>query len=62
MEKKNYQYLLNLYSLVDDYLARSSYKEEDLPEVVVAFCTVTEKIFKIKLYKKNFVVYRITMG
>jgi len=38
---------------VDDYLADVPNKHEDLPEIVVAFCIVTEKLFKIKLHDKN---------
>ena len=51
--EKNYKYLLGLYSLVDEYLADVPTKQENLPDVVVSFCIVTEKIFKIKLHKKN---------
>lgn len=51
-KKENYQYLLRLYSLVDEYLSDVS-GESDLPEIVIAFCIVIEKIFKIKLYKEN---------
>lgn len=50
---KNFKYLLGLYSLVDDYLANVPTKQENLPDVVVSFCIATEKIFKIKLHKKN---------
>ncbi len=50
--KENYQYLLRLYSIVDEYLANTT-DEDSLPEVIVAFCTVTEKIFKIKLHAEN---------
>ena len=54
MEKeKNYEYLLRLYSQVDDYLADTSGTQENLPEVVVAFCIITEKLFKLKLHKEN---------
>lgn len=53
MKKENYQYLLRLYSLVDEYLADIPARQENLPEVIVSFCIVTEKIFKIKLHKKN---------
>lgn len=51
--KKNYQYLLRLYSAVDEYLSNIPAKQENLPEVIVSFCVVTEKIFKIKLHKEN---------
>lgn len=52
-KKENYQYLVRLYSLVDEYLADIPAKQENLPEVVVSFCIVTEKILKIRLHKKN---------
>jgi hypothetical protein len=52
-KKENYQYLLQLYSLVDEYLAGIIKKQENFPEVVVSFCIITEKIFKIKLHKIN---------
>lgn len=51
--KENYQYLLRLYSLVDEYLADTPGKQENLPEVIVAFCVITEKLFKIRLHKEN---------
>lgn len=50
---ENYKYLLRLYSQVDDYLADVPSKQETLPETIVAFCVVTEKLFKIKLHIKN---------
>ena len=53
MKKGNYKYLLRLYTIVDGYLAENTADEENLPEVVVAFCTFVEKILKIKLYIKN---------
>lgn len=49
----NYKYLLRLYSLVDEYLAGTKEKHDNLPEVIVSFCVVVEKILKIKLYKEN---------
>lgn len=49
----NYKYLLRLYYLVDEYLADSKENYDNLPEVIVAFCVVVEKVLKIKLYKKN---------
>lgn len=50
---ENYKYLLRLYELVDEYLSDISDEKENLPEIIVAFCVVTEKILKIKLHKKN---------
>jgi len=49
----NYQYLLKLYSIVNGYLSDTKDNRENLAEIVVSFCTVSEKIFKIKLYDKN---------
>lgn len=53
MKYKNYQYLLRLYFLVDGYLSESSDRRENLPEVVVAFCILIERLFKIKLHTEN---------
>lgn len=53
MEPKNYQYLLRIYSLVDEYLASSPDKEEVLPEMIVSFCIIVEKLLKIKLHENN---------
>lgn len=52
-KSNNYHYLLRLYSLVDEYLANTSAKQESLPEMVVSFCIVAEKILKIRLHEKN---------
>ena len=52
-KKENYQHLLRLYSLVDEYLSDIPAKQTNLPEIVVSFCIVTEKILKIKLHNKN---------
>lgn len=51
--KGNYQYLLRLYSLVSDYLAANFSKEENLIEIIIAFCTVAEKLFKIRLHGES---------
>ena len=54
MEKKeNYNYLLRLYSQVDDYLSSATSERDSLPEIVVAFCIATEKVFKMRLYQEN---------
>lgn len=50
---KDFQYLLKLFNLVNDYLSSDKKNDESLPEIVVSFCVVTEKIFKIILHKKN---------
>ncbi|MBX4200588.1 hypothetical protein KW786_00505 [Candidatus Parcubacteria bacterium] len=52
-EKKDYKYLLRLYSLVNEYLAGSKENYDNLPEIIISFCIVAEKAFKLKLYKKN---------
>lgn len=49
----NHKYLINLYHFVGDYLSSNKNDEEDLPSVIVSFCIVCEKIFKLVLYKKN---------
>ena len=51
--RQNYEYLLRLYSSVDEYLSGVSTKQENLPEVVVSFCIATEKILKIKLHDET---------
>ena len=54
MKKSEHKYLLYLYSQVDSYLSGS--KTEDgscFPDKLVYFCTVVEKLIKIKLHKKN---------
>lgn len=55
MRKKisNHKYLLSLYSRVDEFLSDEDVAQHDLPNIIVFFCTVTEKILKIKLYNKN---------
>lgn len=57
MKKKSpiddHKYLLKSYYIVNEYLSDLQNKNYSLAEVVVYFCTVTEKIFKIKLYAKN---------
>lgn len=52
-KNENYEYLLYLYSFVDDHLSKNPTKHENFPNVLVSFCIVTEKIFKIKLHNKN---------
>lgn len=51
--KKDHKYLLGLYYKVDDYLTNNQNNQEGLPDIVVSFCIVVEKIIKIKLHKKN---------
>ena len=51
--KKDHKYLLHLYYKVDDYLTNNQNNQEGLPDIVVSFCIVVEKIIKIKLHKKN---------
>jgi hypothetical protein len=49
----DYKYLLKLFNLVNEYLSGVKENEENLSEIIVAFCIVSEKIFKIALYKVN---------
>ncbi|MDP2856264.1 MAG: hypothetical protein Q8N90_04115 [bacterium] len=54
--KSNHKYLLSLYSRVDDFLSNGGNENlvrEDLPDPIVSFCVVVEKIMKMKLYRKN---------
>lgn len=55
MRKKisNHKYLLSLYSRVDEFLSDEDVALHDLPNIIVFFCTVAEKILKIKLYNQN---------
>jgi hypothetical protein len=52
-KNKNYKYLIRLYSLVDDYLANHRDQYDNLPEVIISFCIVVERVLKIKLHQKN---------
>lgn len=52
-ERINHKYLLHLYSKVDESLTSSKNIKENLPDVIVSFCVVVEKIFKIKLHDIN---------
>lgn len=52
-KKINHGYLLLLYSRVNEFLSNGKLLKEDLPDVIVSFCTVAEKILKIKLHDKN---------
>ena len=49
----NYGYLLRLFSQVDTYLNEDNPNKKLLPEALVGFCTVSEKVMKIHLYKKS---------
>ncbi len=53
LDPEKYRYLIDLYHKVDDYLTGNENNEDILPDIVVSFCVVIEKILKIKLYKKN---------
>jgi hypothetical protein len=53
IKKRNYKYLLRLYSIVEEYLTSIPTSQENLPDIVLSFCIVIEKMFKIKLYQKN---------
>ena len=50
--KSDHKYLLTLFSRVNDFLSNGNIRE-DLPDIIVSFCVVVEKIMKIKLYRKN---------
>ena len=52
-KKQNHKYLLSLYARVDDFLSNEDVAQEELPDSVVSFCIVVEKLLKIKLYNKN---------
>lgn len=52
-ERQKHEYLLRMYALVNDYFSEDNIDFNFLPEIVVAFCTVVEKILKIELYEKN---------
>lgn len=58
----NHKYLLNLYSRVNEFLGEESINNDDVPEVIVSFCTAVEKILKIKLYNINPVLPYDTSG
>ncbi|MEK7650664.1 MAG: hypothetical protein AAB364_02235 [Patescibacteria group bacterium] len=53
MKKKEHKYLLYLHGRVNDYLTGNPDDKENLPDIIVSFCTVVEKILKIKLHRKN---------
>lgn len=48
-----HKYLLQKAKFVNSSLAKSSIGDEDFFDVIVSFCTVVEKLLKIKLYSKN---------
>jgi hypothetical protein len=52
-KNENYKYLLRLCAIVDEYLADDSPNQDNLPDIVVDFCIVAEKIIKIRLHDKN---------
>lgn len=52
-KKLNHRYLLSLYSRVDEFLGNENTEKEELPDSVVSFCIVVEKVLKIKLHNKN---------
>jgi DNA-directed RNA polymerase subunit RPC12/RpoP len=52
-KKINHKYLILLYSRVDEFLANEQIPPDDMPDVIVSFCTAVEKILKIKLHNKN---------
>lgn len=52
-KKPSYKFLLTLYWRVEEFLSSENPSADDLPDNVIAFCIVVEKIFKIKLHDKN---------
>ncbi len=52
-KKLNHKYLIGIYSRVDEFLSNNTVVHEELPDSIVSFCIVVEKILKIKLYVKN---------
>lgn len=52
-KKVEYKYLLQQYLKVDNFLVSENASDENLPDIIISFCTVVEKILKIKLYKRN---------
>lgn len=52
-KKNKHEYLLRQFQSVNSFLIQDQGNKEVLPEVIVSFCTVVEKIIKIRLYKKN---------
>lgn len=52
-KKADYTFLLQNYSKISEYLSSDTPAKEDFPDIVISFCTVVEKILKIKLHKKN---------
>lgn len=53
MVYKNYKYILFLYNKVNDFLIKDRMNHKDLPDIIVSFCIIIEKVLKIKLYNKN---------
>lgn len=52
-KKLNHKYLISLYSQVDEFLSNGDILYEELPDMIVSFCVVVEKVLKIKLHRKN---------
>lgn len=52
-DKNNYKYLVSLYSRIGEYLSTEPIDVDTLPEMIVSFCVVTERMLKAKLYRKN---------
>ncbi len=52
-DKPNYKYLLSLYNKVDEFLSNKDIIQKELPDSIVSFSTVVEKILKIKLHTQN---------
>lgn len=58
----DYAFLITSYHFVNEYFS-NGYKEENFLQAVVSFCTVAEKILKIKLYETNKLLpYKINLN
>lgn len=53
IKKIDHKYLIDLYYSVGEYLSASTNNDRDLPNIIVSFCTVCEKVFKLILYREN---------
>lgn len=52
-KSENYIYLVSLYKKIDSFLNKDSFSQDEVPDNIISFCIATERILKIKLYKKN---------
>lgn len=52
-KEQEYKYLLRTYSMVSENLKSDSIKSDELPDIIIGFCIVIERVLKIGLYRKN---------